>query len=192
MLSICHSFLQKFSVFSSETGDEFSDSLVVAEAKIEDVKSAEWFHHEFSSCPFNSILHIDLNLLNTEGESPTRSFEIEVPLKSSNKKWPQKHVDPVKELVHSVGPRWAQLHWEYERLVEVQNFTVSVFHDIGTAINVKPELSVTTSELHANISGLLPDEKYKVTVVANGYFGKSSEGASKTFETDVACEFQIL
>ena len=92
-------------------------------------------------------------------------------------------MEPIRDLEQTVDSRWAQLHWKYERLIDVQNFTVSVLHDVGTAINEKPELSVTTSELHTKISGLIPHEKYKVAVIANGYFGKSSDGISTTFMT---------
>ncbi len=165
--------------------EEEKRSGTVLESNVVDM-TCLWFYTKLESCDAETQITVLVYFTNSLGRGQAKQFStifLHAP------KYPQR-IAKVTQVKLEVTSREAHVQWSYpqEQTIYVQNFTVKVEKILQHAINEVIGLPIDVVQNEAIIKALEPDQRYKLTVFAHGFFGSWS---SKQVEMKTSADGQF-
>ncbi|XP_063714202.1 protein sidekick-2-like isoform X5 [Symsagittifera roscoffensis] len=167
--------------YSFNKGSEVTaDSEVKNAEDFVDVES-KWFSKTIDACSDEGSISVSVFFSNSLGNSGKKLFSTFIPSKGA-----EIRLDAFNNLNEDTTSRESSISWNHNEKVKVQNFSLSVVHLVDEFTNDMPELGVTSYDNSAKIVGLTPNQKYEITIAANGFFGDCAKtSAIITTEPDI-------
>ena len=166
---LSRSFIFIFFNFSNKGSEVTGDSEVKNGEDFVDVES-KWFSKTIDACSDEGSISVSVFFSNSLGNSGKKLFSTFIPSKGA-----EIRLDAFNNLNEDTTSRESSISWNHNEKVKVQNFSLSVVHLVDEFTNDMPELGVTSYDYSAKIVGLTPNQKYEITIAANGFFGNCAK-----------------